>query len=100
MADDVRAEEVTPELQKALAEAVGQALEVPGAFAYQCAVLVCDVILSKLAGMRVTYPALPEFDADAVGNDWDSGLSWKQITRKHGISKSTAYKYHPSRRAA
>jgi hypothetical protein len=55
--------------------------------------------MDVLAGMRVTYRATTPLDVAAITEDWRKGMSLQEITSKHRISRSAAYKHHPNRSA-
>ena len=99
MALDAKADEMIEEIRAAFVVAIGQALAgVPAYQALQLADHLCGVQMEVLAGLRVSYRAAPKFDVEAITEDWRRGLSVQEITRKHGITKPTAYKYHPTKK--
>lgn len=98
MSDDAKADEMVDQLREAFARNLCTALTgLPAHQALQLADSLCAVQLDVLAGMRVSYKAKPAIDSEAITEDWRRGLTVAEITRKHGISKPTAYKHHPNR---
>lgn len=98
MADDAKADEYLDQLRDSFAERIRDVVrDLPAHQALQLADSLCAVQLNVLAGLRVTYRAAPKVDGDAIAEDWARGLTVAEITRKHGVTKPTAYKYHPSR---
>ena len=98
MADDAKAEELLEQLRDGFNRRIRETLrDYPPHQALQLADALCTVQLDVLAGMRVQYKARPEFDTDAVVEDWRRGLSIGDITKKHKISRATAYRLHPNR---
>lgn len=100
MSDDVKADEMAARLAEAFASTIRTAVAgLPAHQALQLADTLCSVQLDVLAGLRVSYRAKPAVDAEAVTEDWRRGLPVQEITKRHGISRSAAYKLHPSKRA-
>lgn len=98
MADDAKADEYLDQLRDGFAGQIRSAIrDLPAHQALQLADSLCTIQLNVLAGMRVTYKAAPKVDGDAIAEDWARGLSVAEITRKHGVTKPTAYKYHPNK---
>lgn len=98
MADDAKAEEMTDQIRDKFAETIRQTLiGTPPHLALQCAATLCAIQAELLAGMRITYRALPAVDATAILEDWRRGLSIREITNKHQCSRVTAYKHHPNK---
>lgn len=100
MADDVKADDFTDELRRRFAQSISRGVGgIPAHHALQLADVLCMVQADVLAGKRVTFKVQPECDGEAIAEDWHCGLSLAEIMRKHGISKATAYRHHPNRRA-
>lgn len=98
MAADVAAEETIETLRAAFEQRIRLALTwMPAHEALQLADALCCAQIEALAGSRVLYRALPQVDGAAVKEDWRRGLSVTEIMKRHGISRSGAYKHHPSR---
>ena len=98
MAEDVKADELVDQLRDEFNQRIrATVVELPPHQALQLADALCRVQLDVLAGLRVSYKAPPKVDVDAIAEDWMRGLSIGEITRKHGITRPTAYKYHPNR---
>lgn len=98
MADDAKATEYLDQLRDGFAQRIRDTCrDLPAHQALQLADSLCAVQLELLAGLRVTYKAAPKVDGDAIAEDWARGLSVAEITRKHNVTKPTAYKYHPNR---
>lgn len=98
MAEDVKGEELTEVLRESFAKSIRIALTgLPAHQALQLADTLCTVQLDLLAGKRVRYKAKPEVDGEAITEDWRRGVPLGEITVKHGVSKPTAYKYHPGK---
>lgn len=96
MAEDVKADELVDQLRDQFSQRIrGTIADLPAHQALQLADALCRVQLDLLAGLRVSYKAPPKVDGDAIAEDWMRGLSIAEITRKHGISRSTAYSHHP-----
>lgn len=95
---DVRAEELFDHLRDQFAEQIRTlSRDIPPHQALQMADALCTVQLSTMAGLRVSYKAGPRVDGDAIAEDWMQGMTIADIVKKHGISRSTAYNYHPAR---
>lgn len=100
MADDAKADEYLDQLRDSFAEQIRGAIrDLPASQAMQLADSLCTIQLNLLAGLRVTYRTVAKVDGDQVTEDWRRGLSLQEIMRKHGISRSAAYKHHPGRSA-
>jgi hypothetical protein len=100
MANDAKAEETISSVRDAFSSAIREAIaDFPAHQALQLADRLCTVQLELLAGMRVTYRRAPDVDGEAIAEDWRRGLSIGEITLKHGVSRPTAYKYHPNKTA-
>ena len=98
MADDAKADDLVDQLRDNFADNIRKAVTgLPAHQALQLADTLCRVQLDVLAGLRVSYKAAPKVDADAVAEDWMQGMPLKEIMRKHGISKTTAYQHHPGK---
>lgn len=98
MAEDVKADELVDQLRDEFNRKLrAEVSDLPAHQALQLADALAIVQLDVCAGLRVTYKAPPKFDADAVAEDWARGLSIGEITRKHKITKPTAYKHHPGK---
>lgn len=98
MADDAKADEYLDQLRAGFAERIRDTCrDLPAHQALQLADSLCSVQLDLLAGLRVTYRAKRAIDAAQVTEDWRRGLALTEIMRKHGISRSAAYKHHPMR---
>lgn len=99
MADDAKAEEMIDRLRDTFAQRIRDSVaDLPPQQALQLADALCYVQLEVLAGMRVHYRARA-IDGEAIAEDWRRGLTLQEITRKHGVSRPTAYRYHPSGKA-
>lgn len=95
MADDAKAEEMIDRLRDTFAQRIRDSVaDLPPQQALQLADALCYVQLEVLAGMRVHYRARA-IDGEAIAEDWRRGLTLQEITRKHAVSRSAAYKYHP-----
>lgn len=97
--DDVRAEEVVEALRARFATALCEALgDLPPAQAMQMADGLCTIWMESLAGLRVTHRAEPTscVDGAAIARAWHDGLQVTEIMRRHGCSRATAYRYHPT----
>lgn len=100
MADDVKAEDMLGPLRDAFATRIRDAArDLPAHQALQLADALCTVQLDVLASLRVHYKAKPAFAPEAVTEDWRRGKLIGEITKDHGISRSMAYKLHPSKLA-
>lgn len=98
MADDAKADDLVEQLRETFAASIRRAVaDLPAHQALQLADTLCNVQLDVLAGLRVSYRAAPKVDGDAVAEDWMRGATLREIMRKHGITKPTAYKYHPTK---
>lgn len=98
MSDDVKADEVATQLYEAFGKTIQQAVAgLPAHQALQLADTLCAVQLDVLAGLRVSYKSKPVVDAAAITEDWRRGLTVQEITKKHGVSRPTAYKHHPNK---
>lgn len=96
---DIKIEEETEALRAEFAKALHFAISgLPSAQAFQAADHLCVILQSHLSGHRVTFPAQPKYDGDAIAEDWRSGLSIDAIMQKHGCSRATAYQHHPTKR--
>lgn len=101
MAIDVKAEEVVADLRAAFGTQIRTVLAIlPPHEALQLADLLCTTWLETMQGMRITHRALPKHDPVAIAEDWSRGLTWREITRKHGCSRDKAYECHPTKRIA
>lgn len=98
MAEDAKADEMTDALRTSFAESIRRGVpDIPAHHALQMADTLCAVQADVLAGLRVTYRARPEIDADAVTEDWRQGKLIGEIVAKHKISRAAAYRLHPSK---
>lgn len=98
MADDAKADDLVDQLRENFATNIRKAVaDLPAHQALQLADSLCRVQLDVLAGLRVSYKAAPRVDGDAIAEDWMHGMPLREIMRKHGITKPTAYKYHPNK---
>lgn len=98
MADDAKADEYVNQLRGEFAAAITRAVcDIPAHHALQLADSLCMIQADVLAGKRITYRAKPVIDADAIAEDWRRGLSIGEITTKHKISRTAAYKHHPAK---
>jgi len=98
VADDAKADEYLEQLREGFHSQILNAVrDLPAHQALQLADNLCTIQLNVLAGLRVTYRAAAKVDAGQVVEDWRRGLSLQEIMRKHGISRSAAYKHHPGR---
>ena len=98
MADDAKADEYLEQLRAGFHSQILNAVrDLPAHQALQLADNLCTIQLNVLAGLRVTYRASPKVDSEAISEDWARGLSIAEITKKHGITRPTAYKYHPNK---
>lgn len=97
MAEDVKAAELLDQLRTQFAEQIRDTVrDLPAHQALQLSDALCQIQLSLLAGLRVHYPAPKKVDGDAVAEDWRRGVPLAEIMRIHKISRTTAYKHHPS----
>ncbi|WP_447940111.1 hypothetical protein [Pseudoxanthomonas mexicana] len=100
MADDAKAEDFTTPLRTEFAATISKAVPgIPAHHALQLADTLCSIQADVLAGKRVTFRARPQIDGEAITEDWRKGMSLPEIRAKHGVSKPTAYKYHPNAKA-
>jgi hypothetical protein len=100
VADDIKAEDFTDPLRNAFAKQIRDGVPgIPPHHALQLADSLCMIEADLYAGKRVSFRAKPEVDGAAITESWRLGLSLPEIRAKHGISKSTAYKYHPNANA-
>ena len=98
MADDIKADELVEQLRDTYALSIRTAEPgIPAGAAMQLADLLVAVQLDVMAGKRVTYRGRQSVDGEAIAEDWRCGQPLQEIMRKHGCSRSVAYKYHPSR---
>lgn len=98
MTEDVKIDEMAAQLYEAFGKTIQQAVVgLPAHQALQLADTLCAVQLDVLAGLRVSYKAKPTVDGEAIAEDWRRGLTVQEITKKHGVSRSAAYKHHPSK---
>jgi hypothetical protein len=98
MSDDVKGEDVVEQLREAFAANIRTAIAgLPAHQALQLADTLCAVQLDALASLRVSYRARPAVDGAAITEDWRRGLTVQEITKKHGVSRPTAYKHHPTK---
>jgi hypothetical protein len=98
MAEDAKADEMTDTLRTSFAESIRRGVpDIPAHHALQMADALCAVQADVLAGLRVTYRARPEVDVEAIAEDWRQGRSIGEIVEKHKVSRSMAYKCHPSK---
>ncbi len=98
MRDDAKADELIDPLRTAFAERLREAVaDLPAHQALQLADTLCAVQLEVLAGLRVSYRAIVPVDGAAITEDWRRGHSLREVMGRHGISRTTAYKYHPNR---
>jgi len=99
MAEDAKAEELIDALRESFARQIREVLhELPAHQALQMADALCAVQCDVLAGLRVRYRAKQAVDSNAVIEDWRRGVPLREIMQRHNISRSAAYKLHPSRR--
>lgn len=95
---DLTAEEILAPLRASFEQRIRAALTyLPAHEALQLADALCATQLETLAGLRVQYRANRDVDGSAITEDWRRGVSVAEIMRNHECSKTTAYKYHPSR---
>lgn len=95
---DVKAEEMVDQLRDQFADQIRSlSREIPAHQALQMADALCTVQMATLAGLRVSYKAEPKVDGDAIAEDWMQGMSIGEIVKKHKVSRSTAYNYHPTK---
>ncbi|MCW0398759.1 hypothetical protein NB688_000573 [Xanthomonas sacchari] len=100
MAEDIKADELMDHLRSQFAASIRSAIDgLPAHQALQVADLLCAVQMDVLAGKRVSYRAKPDINAEAVAEAWRRGMTVAEITRQFKISRTAAYKYHPSRSA-
>lgn len=100
MAEDARADDFTDQLRESFADRIRCVVrDLPAHQALQLADALCAVQLDVLAGLRVAYKAKRQIDGEAVAEDWRRGMSLAEITAKHRISRSAAYKHHPNKLA-
>lgn len=98
MRDDAKADDMVDQLREAFARNLRTALTgLPAHQALQLADTLCTVQLDVLAGLRVTYRAPPPVDGEAITESWRRGKSLREVMDEHKISRSAAYKYHPSK---
>lgn len=98
MADDIKADELISPLRDQYAERIrGLEPSMPAHAALQLADALVAVQLDVLAGKRVTYRAKATIDGDAITESWRRGEPLEEIMQKHGCSRPTAYRWHPSR---
>jgi hypothetical protein len=96
---DIKIEEETEALRAEFAKALHFAISgLPSAQAFQAADHLCVILQAHLSGHRVTFPAQPKYDGEAIAEDWRAGMGVEQITEKHGCTRPTAYKYHPQKK--
>lgn len=99
MADDAKAEDFTTPLRTEFAATICKAVPgIPAHHALQLADTLCAIQADVLAGKRVSYRAKTPVDGEAITEDWRRGMSLPEIRAKHGVSKATAYNYHPNRK--
>ena len=98
MADDIKADELIEPLRDSYAQSI-RTVEpgIPAHAALQLADALLAVQLDVLAGKRVSYKAKPPIDGEAIAESWRHGLPVEEVMRKHGCSRSAAYKHHPSK---
>lgn len=100
MREEAKADDLLDPLRTAFADSLRQAMaDLPAHQALQMADQLCTVQLEVLAGLRVTYRTTAPVDGAAIAEDWRRGLSLGEITVKHKVSRSAAYKYHPNKSA-
>lgn len=98
MADDAKADDYLEQLREGFAGRIRDVIrDLPAHQAMQLADSLCTIQLNVLAGMRVTYKSAPKVDGDAISEDWARGMSIGEITGKYGVSKATAYRFHPNK---
>jgi len=101
MAEDIKADDLLDQLRDSYVASIRAAEPgIPAHSALQIADMLVRVQLDVFAGKRVRYRSKAEFNGAAVAEDWARGLPVQEIMRKHGCSRSAAYKHHPSRQAA
>ncbi len=94
---DMTAEEIVSQLRDSFVLRIRAVLTyLPAHEALQLADSMCDAQLDALAGLRVQYRARADVDGAAIMEDWRRSLPVIEIMRRHGCSRSTAYKYHPN----
>lgn len=98
MAEDIKADELLDQLRDSYVASI-RASEpgIPAHAALQIADMLVTVQLDVFAGKRVSYRSRPDVNGAAICADWHAGLTIGEITRKHGVSRTAAYKYHPGR---
>lgn len=98
MADDIKADELIEPLRDSYAQSI-RTMEpgIPAHAALQLADALLAVHVDVLAGKRVSYKAKPPIDGEAIAESWRRGLPVEEVMRKHGCSRSAAYKHHPSK---
>lgn len=101
MAHNLKAEELSEEVRDLFSKVIQRHLSEINRY---CASRLADALwlatCQELAGMRVTFKAARAFSPEAITASWRNGLSAKQVMAKHKVSKTTAYKYHPSKRSS
>lgn len=98
MADDIKADELIEPLRDSYAQSI-RTMEpgIPAHAALQLADALLAVQLDVLAGKRVSYKAKPPIDGEAIAESWRLGMPVEEVMRKHGCSRPTAYRWHPSK---
>lgn len=100
MSDDAHVHEVVQQLQEAFGEVLRDCFSsLQPSLAHYASVRLCEALQAELRGMRVTVPA-GRLDHEAITADWSAGLGIGEIMQRHGCSRASAYRYHPSRRSA
>lgn len=98
MAEDVKADDVVGQLRDSFARQIRDAIrDLPAHQALQMADSLCIVQCDVLAGLRVRYRAREVVDEDAIRECWAGGATVKEVMKSQGVSRVTAYKYHPSK---
>ena len=98
MADDIKADELVDQLRDSYAASIRSAEPgIPAHTAFQLADILVSVQLDLMAGKRVSYRARAEVNGDAIAEEWRRGVPIQEIMQTYRCSRSTAYKYHPSR---
>lgn len=100
MAEDVKAEELVDQLRDSFNQKLREEIkDLPAHQALQLADALALVQLDVLAGLRVRYRQAVPIDAEGIAESWRRGLSIVEVCRAHKISRATAYRHHPNKKA-
>lgn len=95
---DSRRDDFLSALRSDVVQEIVQAYGAPESAAMQLASKIIGAMQHRFQGETVYFPA-PRKDIDAVLRDFD-GRNYKEVCRKHHISRSTLYRHLQRHRSA